>query len=173
MWSVAPTERQVLATVCFLCREDKVLLQLRPSHVAWSGRWNGPGGKVDPGEAPSEAIVREVTEETGLRILEPASHGVLDLIFGQPEQRRLVVHVFRAEQFLGRPRATAGTLRWYRRDRLPWPLMWPDQRYWLRSVLDGGHVQGSCIFDGAGDRLQSWKLRLNGRPGPSSDGRVF
>lgn len=25
--------------------------------------------------------------------------------------------------------------------------MWPDQRYWLRSVLDGGHVEGSCIFD--------------------------
>jgi 8-oxo-dGTP diphosphatase len=161
--SVAPTVRPVLATVCFVCREDKVLLQLRPSHLSWSGRWNGPGGKVDPGEAPQETIAREVAEETGLRILDPTRHGTLDLVFGQPEQSRLVVHLFRATRFAGRPRGTAGTLRWFRRDRLPWELLWPDQRYWLGSVLDGGHLEGSCTFDAAGDRLLSWDLRLTGR----------
>jgi 8-oxo-dGTP diphosphatase len=166
MESLAPTVRPVLATVCFVCRADRVLLQLRPSHLTWSGRWNGPGGKVEPGEAPHETIAREVAEETGLRILEPTWHGTLDLVFGQPERSRLVVHLYRAARFAGRPRGTAGALRWYRRDRLPWDLMWPDQRYWLGSVLDGGRAEGSCTFDPAGDRLLSWELRLTGPAGP-------
>jgi 8-oxo-dGTP diphosphatase len=165
MTIVAPTGGHLLATVCFVCRADRVLLQLRPADRVWGGRWNGPGGKVDPGEAPPEAIVREVAEETGLRIREPTGHGALDLVFGRPEQGRMTVHVFRAERFAGRARGTAGVLRWYRRDRMPWNLMWPDQRYWLGSVLDGGHVAGSCTFDTAGDRLLSWALRLDGPRG--------
>lgn len=165
MWRIhrgTPTIRSVLATVCFVCRANKVLLQRRPSHVTWGGRWNGPGGKVDPGEQPVEAVTREVAEETGLRILEPTWHGTLELVFGEPQQSRLVVHLFCATRFAGRPRGTAGVLRWYRRDRLPWDLMWPDQRYWLGSVLDGGHLEGSCTFDAAGAGLRSWALRLTG-----------
>jgi hypothetical protein len=30
-------------------------------------------------------------------------------------------------------------------------------------VLDGGHLEGSCTFDAAGDRLLSWDLQLTGR----------
>ncbi len=104
--------------------------------LPWAAAW-APSRR--PARSPIEAIVREVSEETSLRILEPTWHGVLDLIFGVPEQSRLVVHVFRADRFAGQARGTAGTLRWYRRDRLPWDLMWLDQRYWLGSVLDGGH----------------------------------
>ena len=35
------------------------------------GRWAMPGGWVDPGETPEQAVVREVAEETGLRVSEP------------------------------------------------------------------------------------------------------
>jgi hypothetical protein len=45
--------------------------------------------------------------------------------------------------------------------------MWPDQRYWLPAVLGGGHVQGECTYDAAGDRLLDWTLRLTGA-GPSA-----
>ena len=45
------------------------LLAARRSYPAdTAGRWELPGGKVDPGESPEEALVREVEEELGCRI---------------------------------------------------------------------------------------------------------
>jgi mutator protein MutT len=44
--------------------EGRVLLQRR----AEDGRWGLPGGAIEPGEAPAQALVREVWEETGLRV---------------------------------------------------------------------------------------------------------
>ncbi|MEO5930904.1 MAG: NUDIX domain-containing protein, partial [Candidatus Kapaibacterium sp.] len=41
-----------------------------------SGRWSLPAGAIDPGEAPAEAIVREVREETGLRVIPVRVAGV-------------------------------------------------------------------------------------------------
>lgn len=48
-------------------RDDKgrVLLQRRSDN----GRWGLPGGAVDPGEHPAQALVREVFEETGLKVI--------------------------------------------------------------------------------------------------------
>jgi len=59
-----------LATVCFMRRDGKVLLQRRAPGRVWAGRLNGPGGKVDPGETPAAAVVREVAEEAGLQVLD-------------------------------------------------------------------------------------------------------
>lgn len=51
-----------------IVRGDRVLAARRtsPSHAA--GRWEFPGGKVEPGESPDSALVREITEELGCRI---------------------------------------------------------------------------------------------------------
>lgn len=156
--------RPVPATVCFIRRGDRILLQRRPTDAIWGGRWNGPGGKVEPGEPPARAIAREVAEETALRIADPTWHGRLELVFGRPERSRLVVQLYTATRFAGRARGSAGLLRWHPADRLPWDLMWPDQRYWLPSVLDGGRVAGECTYDAAGDRLLDWTLSLTAPP---------
>lgn len=52
-------------TICFCRSGDEVLLlyRHRPPNT---GRWNGVGGKLAPGEAPADCIVREVCEETGI-----------------------------------------------------------------------------------------------------------
>ncbi len=49
--------------------EGRILL-LKRSDAArlYPGRWDVPGGKVDPGESFSEALIREVAEETGLSV---------------------------------------------------------------------------------------------------------
>lgn len=49
----------------FNCDLNRVLLikKLRPEWMA--GRWNGIGGKIDPGETPLKAMIREANEETG------------------------------------------------------------------------------------------------------------
>ena len=149
------------ATVCFIWRNDKVLLQERPPGRVWAGRLNGPGGKVAAGETPGAAIVREVAEETRLHIADPLCHGVLELVFGVPERSRLAVFLFSCERFTGRARGgREGKLRWYPDDRLPFDRLWPDMRYWLPTVLDGGTVNGVCAFDKDGRRLLSCSLHL-------------
>jgi 8-oxo-dGTP diphosphatase len=50
--------------------EGRFLIGLRPPGVALAGLWEFPGGKIEPGETPQAAAVRECREETGL-IVEP------------------------------------------------------------------------------------------------------
>jgi mutator protein MutT len=46
----------------------RLLIGQRPPNVALAGLWEFPGGKVEPGESPAEAAVRECAEEAGLAI---------------------------------------------------------------------------------------------------------
>ena len=150
-----------MATVCFIRRDGKVLLQERAAGRVWAGRLNGPGGKIAAGENSEQAIVREVAEETGLRIVDPVLHGRLDLVFGVPEQSRLLVSIFTCQHVDGRARGgREGILRWYAVERLPFERLWPDMRYWLPLVLNGGKVAGTCLYDAPGTRLLSCSLEL-------------
>jgi mutator protein MutT len=46
----------------------KYLLQQRTSEQVLAGKWEFPGGKIEPGESPAMAAVRETLEETGLAV---------------------------------------------------------------------------------------------------------
>lgn len=59
-----------LRTLCFLRRDNRVLL-LHRRNPPNAGYWNGVGGKLEPGEDPFTACVREVREETSLTIRDP------------------------------------------------------------------------------------------------------
>ena len=55
----------IIFTLCFCLAGDKVLM-LRRAKEPKMGKWNGVGGKIEPGETPREAVARETVEETGL-----------------------------------------------------------------------------------------------------------
>jgi 8-oxo-dGTP diphosphatase len=65
---VAPSPaRLVLVAACALVDSDgRVLLAQRPEGKAMAGLWEFPGGKVDPGETPESALIRELGEELGI-----------------------------------------------------------------------------------------------------------
>ena len=67
-------------TLCYLTREDGAVLMLyrnKKKNDENAGKWVGIGGKFEEGESPEECLVREFSEETGLRLLSYRFRGVV------------------------------------------------------------------------------------------------
>jgi 8-oxo-dGTP diphosphatase len=64
-------KQEELHIVVGLCERNGrlLLIQRQDTNLQWDGFWEFPGGKIDEGESASEAIQREVKEETGLSVL--------------------------------------------------------------------------------------------------------
>jgi len=61
----------VLVAACALIDTDgRVLIAQRPAGKSMAGLWEFPGGKVDPGERPEDALIRELKEELGIVVKE-------------------------------------------------------------------------------------------------------
>lgn len=65
----APSPRQRVAAYAVLARDGRVLLTRMSSRTRIEGRWTLPGGGIEHGEDPRDALRREVYEETGLWVL--------------------------------------------------------------------------------------------------------
>src|ERR1035438_3201975 len=70
-----------LATLCYIIdREKKVTLMLhriKKVNDLHEGKWNGLGGKFEQHETPEDCVIREVEEESGLKISSPRLHGLI------------------------------------------------------------------------------------------------
>jgi 8-oxo-dGTP diphosphatase len=67
-----PGRHLVLVGACALIdNHSRVLISKRPSGKTLSGLWEFPGGKVEPGESPEEAIIRELREELAVEVDAP------------------------------------------------------------------------------------------------------
>lgn len=60
------TKVVLVAAVALVDRDGRVLLAQRPEGKAMAGLWEFPGGKVEPGETPEAALIRELREEIGI-----------------------------------------------------------------------------------------------------------
>jgi 8-oxo-dGTP diphosphatase len=114
----------------------EILLQKRPMDAQMSGLWEFPGGKVDPGESPEAALVRELAEELGIIV------AVQDLV---PEtfaseplgDRHLVLLLYRCTTWTGTPTAIyASELQWTLPDDMA-DLPMPPADYPLVRRLQG------------------------------------
>jgi len=98
--------------------DGRVLVQRRPAGVAHAGLWEFPGGKVEPGETPEDALVRELAEELAIavpcRCLLPAAFAS-----APAGDRHLLLLLFLCRKWTGVPRALAAAeLRWLHPARL-------------------------------------------------------
>ena len=59
-------ERRVRVAAAVVWRDGKLLITQRPPRSAFALQWEFPGGKIEPGETPAQALAREVREELGV-----------------------------------------------------------------------------------------------------------
>lgn len=108
----------LVVAVVLIDRDGHVLLSQRPSGKSMAGLWEFPGGKVENGEVPEEALIRELKEELGidtwsscLAPLSFASHSYEDF--------HLLMPVFVCRKWVGSPTPMEGqALKWVNRDKL-------------------------------------------------------
>jgi 8-oxo-dGTP diphosphatase len=94
----------------------RVLVAQRPTGKHLEGFWEFPGGKVDPGEAPREALRRELAEELGIEVA--LARPLIAVPWTYPE-KRIVLDAWLVDTYRGTPHAReAQALRWVDRDTL-------------------------------------------------------
>jgi len=108
----------LVSAVALIDRDGRVLLARRPDHKPMGGLWEFPGGKVEPGETPEAALIRELQEELGIdtwaSCLAPltfASHRYEDF--------HLLMPLFACRKWQGLAQAKEGQqLKWVRKEAL-------------------------------------------------------
>ena len=134
------------ATLMFIIKDGNILL-IEKKRGLGAGKINGPGGKIEPGETPLEAIIRETQEELVITPHDPIKLG--ELRFSMSDCPDILCHVYRADDFSGTPTETdEATPVWTALDEIPWQRMWEDDRHWLPLVIVRRTFIGSFIFEG-------------------------
>ena len=128
----------LVSAVALIDRDGRILLAQRPEGKSMAGLWEFPGGKVESGETPETALIRELEEELGINTWESclapltfASHTYDDF--------HLLMPLFACRKWEGTPHPKEGqTLTWVNvRDLRNYPMppadipLIPVLRDWL------------------------------------------
>lgn len=107
-----------VAAVALINKSQKILMQTRPLGKDMAGLWEFPGGKVEAGETPEAALVRELKEELNIDISE---RNLIQTCFASEplEQKHLILLLYTASEWDGEMIAKEGqTLDWFDGDAL-------------------------------------------------------
>ena len=112
-------ERITLVVACALVDEDnRVLIARRPEGRHMAGLWEFPGGKIEPGELPEQALIRELSEELGIDVTQSC---LAPLTFASHayDEFHLLMPLYVCRQWDGEVEALDGQqLAWVRPNRL-------------------------------------------------------
>lgn len=139
-----------LATLCYVRHEGHTLMvhRVKKDNDMHQGKWNGLGGKLEPGESPEECAIREIWEESGLQVVQPTLKGVLTFpAFDEVED--WYCFVFVARQFAGELTAASveGNLRWVPDGELLDLNLWEGDRIFLPWLERPGFFSGKFIYE--------------------------
>jgi 8-oxo-dGTP diphosphatase len=118
-----PLPMLLVAACALLDADSRVLIAQRPQGKSMAGLWEFPGGKVEAGETPEAALIRELREELGI-VVKPACLAPLTFASHAYETFHLLMPLYVCRRFEGTPIGREGqSLKWVRpRELRSWPM---------------------------------------------------
>jgi 8-oxo-dGTP diphosphatase len=149
-----------LATLCYLRQDGQTLMihRVKREGDIHQGKWNGLGGKFEPGESPEECVIREVQEEAGLQIFNPILKGFLSFpAFANDED--WYAFVFVADEFDGLLLdPPEGFLKWIPDNELLSLNLWEGDHFFLPLLDQPGFFSAKFVYhDG---KLIDYEIRV-------------
>jgi len=140
--------KTIETTLLLLRKDNQILLALKKKGHG-VGKYNGVGGKLEPGETPEAAMIRETYEEilvTPTKYEKMGENVFEEFINDEPVTLKFYLYV--ATEWLGEPTETEEMKPyWFDISEIPYDEMFTDDIYWLPMVLEGKKINGVFKFD--------------------------
>lgn len=123
-------------TLIYIEKDEKYLMlhRTKKENDINKDKWIGIGGHLENGESPEEGIQREVTEETGLRLLQYQYRGIITFVYNQQTE---YMHLFTSNSFEGTlTDCDEGELAWVDKQQLLQYPLWPGDRIFLKLITE-------------------------------------
>jgi 8-oxo-dGTP diphosphatase len=121
-----------------IIKDGKVLLAKRPKNKHQGGKWEFPGGKIEPDEKPLEALKREIKEEINLEIFDAS---LLHTVEHHYPDKSVRILFFKVHAFNGEAKGLEGQdVRWHSLGKIN-QLDFPDANKAILSLLNPQAVE--------------------------------
>ncbi|MEY8516691.1 NUDIX domain-containing protein [Lachnospiraceae bacterium 29-84] len=131
-------EKSPFTTLCYIENEGKYLMlhRVKKQKDVNKDKWIGIGGHFEPGESPEECLLREVEEETGLRLTHYAFRGIVT--FYATGWQTEYMCLYTADGYEGTLLADCeeGTLEWVAKERLMSLNLWEGDKIFFRLLME-------------------------------------
>lgn len=124
-----------MTTLCYIEKDEKYLMlhRIKKEHDLNEGKYIGIGGHFEHGESPDECLLREVKEETGLKLLSYKPRGIITFIYGEDTVEYM--HLYTADKFRGKLiDCNEGELVWLNKKDVFDLNIWEGDQYFLNLI---------------------------------------
>ena len=145
-------------TLCFPVDTKGRILLGRKKRGFGVSKWNGFGGKIEPGETFRQCAIRELQEETGLQAKgeELDLVGLLDFRFIAAPELNHLGYVYFVRSYEGIITETEEMEpKWFSAESLPYEQMWKGDKTWIPLLLTGKRIKGTVTFAEDNDTVYS------------------
>jgi 8-oxo-dGTP diphosphatase len=130
------TELLLVVAVALIDADGRILLSKRPEGKSLAGLWEFPGGKLEQGERPEAALIRELDEELGIKVEEPCLAPLTFASYAYPDFH-LLMPLYVCRRWSGIATGQEGqTLKWVKPKDLRSYAMPPADEPLIPALID-------------------------------------